>query len=120
MFFDLKMESESVEYKTLIRCTDKLTIAFKFSIISTANELLANGFISSEAYGNVLTTLGWGEDEKASRLVKCVTDTVKVYPGKYRDFMALPMFQKHGLSKLYDDITNEYSKELHAWHHGSY
>lgn len=108
------MESESVEYKTLIKCTDKLTIAFKFSIISTANELLANGFISSEAYGSILTTSGLGEDEKASRLVKCVTDTVKAYPGKYRDFMALPMFQKYSLTKLYDIITNEYGKELHG------
>ena len=86
------MESESVEYKTLIRCTDKLIIAFKFSILSTANELLANGFVSPETYGSILTTSGWSEDEKASRLVKCVADTVKVYPGKYHDFLVFSMF----------------------------
>ena len=74
------MEPESVEYKTLIKCTDKLRIAFKFSLISIADELLANGFVSPEAQSNILTTSGWGEDEKASRLVKCVMDHVNLSP----------------------------------------
>lgn len=106
------MEPESAEYKTLIKCIDKLRIAFKFSLVSIADELLANGFVSSEAHSNILTTSGWGEDEKASRLVKCVTDIVSVCSGKYHDFMALPMFKNHGLSPLYDVITTEYGKEL--------
>ena len=101
------MESESVEYKTLIKCTDRLTIAFRGSIVSTANELLANGFMSPEAHGNILTTPGWGENEKASRLMMCVADTVKMQPAKYREFLALPM-----LSQLHGIITTEYCKEL--------
>ena len=104
------MASESVEYKTLIKYIDKLTIAFKSSPVSIANELLANGFISSEVHGNMLSTPGLGEDVKATRLVTCVTDMVKVCPGKYDDFMGLPLFKEQWLSPLYEVITAEYGK----------
>ena len=108
------MASESVEYKTLIKCLDKLTIAFKSAPVSIANELLANGFISSEAHGNMLSTPGLGEDVKATRLVTCVTDMVKMCPGKYYDFMSLPLFKEQWLSQLRELITNEYGKSRHA------
>ena len=103
------MASESVEYKTLIKCFDKLTIAFKSSPISIANELLANGFISSEVHEQVLLP-GLGDDVKATRLVKCVTDTVNACPGRYYDFMSLPLFQGQCLSPIYDVITTEYGE----------
>ena len=108
------MASESVEYKTLIKYIDKLTIAFKSSPVSVANELLANGLISSEAHGNMLAASGLGEDVKATRLVTCVTDMVKMCPGKYYDFMSLPLFKEQWLSPLHELITNEYGKSRHA------
>jgi hypothetical protein len=107
---DFKME-DSIEYKTLIKCTDRMTIAFRGTIVSTANELLANGFMSPEAHSNILTTSGWGENEKASRLAMCVADTVKMHPGKYYKFLALPMCQGHTLHGI---ITTEHCKELHV------
>ena len=109
------MASESVEYKTLIKYTDKLTIAFKSSPVSVANELLTNGFISSEVHSNVLFTPGLGEDVKATKLVTCVTDMVKMYPGKcYDKFLSLPLFKEQWLFPLHESITNEYGKSRHA------
>ena len=108
------MASESVEYNTLIKCTDKLTIAFKSSPVSIANELLTKGFISPEAHGNMLSTPGLGEDVRATKLVTCVTDMVKMCPGKYYDFLSLPLFKEQWLNPLHELITNEYGKSRHA------
>ena len=110
-----KMASESAEYKTLIKCIDKLTIAFKSSLVLIANELLANGFISYEVHvhGNMLSTSGLGEDVKATRLVTCVTNMVKMCPGKYYDFMALPLFKEQWLNPLHEVITAEYGKQAY-------
>ena len=104
------MASESVEYKTLIKFFDKLAIAFKSSPVSIANELFANGFIPSEALDNTLSASGLGEDAKATRLVNCVIDMVKMNAGKYYDFMSLPLFKEQWLSGLHEIITTEYGK----------
>ena len=101
------MATESLEYKTLIGCIDKLTAAFRCSPLTVANELLSNGFISPEAHGKVLTSL-LGDDVKAAQLVKCVTDLVSVCPGKYYDFMALSLFEEPWLNPLHQVLTTAY------------
>ena len=107
----LKMAStsESLEYKTLIGCVNKLTIAFKSSTVSIANELLSNGFIPPEVHDKITgMTSGLSDDMKATNLVKCVTDQVRMCPGRYYDFVALPLFNEKWLSSLHDAITTEY------------
>lgn len=105
---------ESVEYNTLIGCTTKLTTAFKSSPISVANELFSNGFISPEVHDKVTgMTSGLGDDMKATSLVKCVTDQVRMCPGKYYDFVALSPFKEPWLCSLHDVITTEYGKLPH-------
>ena len=91
----------------MIGCTDKLTAAFGSSLLTVSNELLAKGFISTEAHGKVVTS-ALGDDEKAARLVKCVTDQVSVCPGKYYDFMALPIFKEPWLKPLHQVLTTTY------------
>ena len=103
---------ESVEYNTLIASITKLTTAFKSSPISFANQLLSNGFISPEVYDKVTgMTSVLGDDMKAaSRMVKSVTDQVSMCPGRYYDFMALPLFKEPWMSSVYDAITSDYGK----------
>ena len=103
------MASESVEYRTLIVCNDKLTTMFKLSPVSIANELLAEGLIPPEVHGKVLAP-GLDDVVKATGLVTCVRDIVKVCPGKYHGFMAMPMFKEKWLKQLHDAITTEYGK----------
>ena len=103
--------SESLEYKTLIGCVNKLSIAFKSSLISTANELLSNGFIPPEVHDKVTgMASGLSDDMKATNLVKCVTDQVKMCPGRYYDFMSLPVLKEQWLSSLHDAIITEYGE----------
>ena len=101
------MATESLEYKTLIGCIDKLTAAFRSSLLTVSNELLAKGFISTEAHGKVVTS-ALGDDVKAAQLVKCVTDLVSVCPGRYYDFTALPIFKEPWLNPLHQVLTATY------------
>ena len=84
-------------------------MAFKSSLVSVSNELLANGFISSEVHDKVLSP-GLGDDVKASMLVRCVTDAVCLCPRKYHDFMKLPLFKEQWTKELYEFITAKYGK----------
>ena len=105
---------ESVECSALIGCTTKLTTAFKSSPILVANELLSNGFISPEVHDKVTgITSGVGDDVRATSLVKCVTDQVRMCPGRYYDFMVLPLFKEPWLCSLHDAITIEYGKKVY-------
>ena len=102
---------ESREYQTLIHCTDRLSTAFKNSLVSIADELFAKEFISSELYDNVLKSGFEGDNVKASKLVKSVTDLVRIYPGRYNDFMALKVFQDCvWLKQIRPEITAEYGE----------
>ena len=104
----------SMEYRALIKCFDKLATAFKLSLVTISSELIANGFISSEMCDEVLATSGLNEDVKATKLVKHVIDMIKVFPGRYSDFMALPLFQREQLSPIHDAVMTEYGKAWHA------
>ena len=105
--------SESVEYKTLIGCVNKLTIAFKSSLISIANELLSKGFIPPEVHDKITgMASGLSDDMKATNMVKCVTDQVRMCPGRYYDFMALPLFKEQWLNSLHNAIITEYGKKF--------
>ena len=104
-------QSDSVEYKTLIGCVNKLTIAFKSSLTSIANDLLSNGFIPPEVHDKVTEMAsGLSDDLKATKLVKCVTDQVRMCPGRYYDFMALPVLKEQWLSSLKNAIITEYGE----------
>ena len=102
---------ESIEYQTLIHCTDKLSTAFKHSLVSIADELFAKEFITSDLYDNVLKPGLEGDNVKASNLVKCVADLVSIRPGRYYDFMALELFQECAwLKQIHPVLIAEYGE----------
>ena len=108
-------ESSSLEYETLIRSTDKLVAAFKTSLISISNQLLSKGFVSPEEHDRVTgMTTGLSDDMKATSLVKCVRDQVSTCPGRYYDFMALPLFEAQWLRSLHGAVTAEYGKFVYS------
>ena len=111
MAFSFKMAAqESIEYQTLIHCSDTLSIAFKNSLVSIADELFAKGFIPSDLHDDVLKAGLEGDNVKASKLVKCVTDMVSICPRKYYDFMTLKSFQDVWLKPIHAVLTTEYGK----------
>ena len=101
---------ESIEYQTLIHCSDRLSTAFKNSLVSIADKLLAKGFIPSELHDNVLNSGLEGDKVKASKLVKCVMDIVSICPGRYYDFMTLKSFQEEWLKPIHAVLTTEYGE----------
>ena len=103
-------EQKSIEYQTLIHCSDKLSIAFKNSLVSIADELLAKGFMPSDLHDDVLKAGLESDSVKASKLVKCVTDIVSICPEKYYDFMKLESFQDVWLKPIHAVLTTEYGK----------
>ena len=110
-WLNMASKLESVEYKTIIGCTKTLTTAFKSSTISIANELLSNGLIPPEVHNKITgMASGLSDDVKATNMVNCVADQVRICPGKYYDFMGLPLFKEQWLSSLHDAIITEYGK----------
>ena len=107
--------SESlIEYQTLVRYMDKLTIAFKSSPIAVASELFAKGLISQEVSEKALI-LGISDAVKATEMMMCVADQVRICPGKYYDFMSMKVFEEPWIKSLHDNLIAEYGKLLVAF-----
>ena len=100
---------EFIEYQALARCFSKLTIAFKASTLLISNELYSMGMISPEVHGKLLT-VGVGDDLKATKMMKCVVDLVRVDPGRYYEFMSLPAFKEECFRPIHEEITAVYGE----------
>ena len=96
-----------MEHKTLMTYLDKLAIAFQSSLAPVANELVAKAVIPPEIHGYVLTE-GIDSHTKATKMMMCVADQVRVCPGKYYDFMSMSVFEQAWIKSLRDDLTSEY------------
>ena len=71
--------TDSIEYKTLRACFDKLVLALKLDPVPISNELAAAGLIPPPD-GNI----------EAQQLTQHILDIVKVEPSRYDDvFMVL-------------------------------
>ena len=98
---------ESIEYRALAGCFDKLVIAFRASHLTIANELVAKEVIPNDVHNKVLT-MGGDDEKKATVIVKSALDQIQVCPGKYYDFMALPSVNDPCFRSLHEEITAAY------------
>ena len=75
-------------YQTLLRCIPKLVTALSNAPLSAADQLLANGFISSETYSSLLVP-SLTPDNMARRMVISVCSTVQLSSRKYIEFVQI-------------------------------
>ena len=72
----LQTMDDSIAYKTLLACFDKLVLALRANPVTISNELAANGLIPPPD----------GQIE-AQQLVQRILDIVKVEPTRYDDIV---------------------------------
>ena len=77
--------SDSVEYRTLSRCRDKLVTAFKLDAVTIADAFVSRNLISPAIASEVNELVT--SEQKARRLVDCVFGQVQISHTQYDSFM---------------------------------
>ena len=104
-------EIKMAEHRALLKCTDCITNLLQHQVLSISSKLLAKGLTTKEVHSWVLTSMGVSNEEKAARLVSCVTDHVKSSPEKYPVFVDIlkdePFFKEavKNLSSEYHSMS---------------
>ena len=91
--------AESLEYKTVLSCFDKLVTALKLDPLAVSNELVAEGLIPP-ASGAV----------DAQKLAQLLLERVKLSPRRYYD--VIKVFSRH---EWLGDIVDILQKEHGMW-----
>ena len=79
--------SDSVEYRTLSRCRDKLVTAFKLDAVTIADAFVSRSLISPAIASEVNELVT--SEQKARRLVDCVFGQVQISHTQYDSFMSV-------------------------------
>ena len=77
----------SREYKALLHCSSSLTDLLKNNTVSVSSKLLEKGLVTEDIHDWILTAQGTSNQDKAARLVSCVTDRVKDSAKALHDFI---------------------------------
>ena len=98
----------SVEYRTFIRCRDKLVTAFKLDAVTVADALVSSNLIPpavSTEIGELVTS-----ERKASRLVDCIFAKVEISHTHFNSFITV--FSQVGpwLSDIVDILNSTHRK----------
>ena len=81
------MSRDSREYKTLLHCSSSLTDLLKNNTVSVSTKLQEKGLVTEEVHDWILTVQGTSNQDKAARLMSCVTDRVKDSTERLHDFI---------------------------------
>ena len=102
--------SDSVEYQSLVKCRDKLVIAFKLDAVTVANSLVSSDLIPpaiSSEIGELATS-----ERRASRLVDCIFAKVEISHTHYGSFITV--FSQFGwLSDIVEILNSTHRKLSH-------
>lgn len=86
------------EYRAVLECTASLTDLLQHQVLCISNQLLEKGLVTKEVHDWVLTVQGVSNQDKAARLVSCVTDQIKSSAQKYHTFIGIlkqdPFFEE--------------------------
>ena len=103
--------SDSVEYRSLVKCRDKLVTAFKLDAVTVANCLVSSNLIPpaiSSEIGELATS-----ERKASRLVDCIFAKVEISHTHYSSFVTV--FSQFGwLSDIVEILNSTHRKLGHT------
>ena len=80
------MSGNNKEHQKLLKCKSELVSLLKHSL-PTCSRLLEEGLVSEDVSEWVTTAQGASYQEKATRVVSCVTDQVKVSAQRFYDFV---------------------------------
>ena len=75
------------EYEAFLKHTNYLADLLQHQVVSTSSQLLEKKLVSKDLHDWVLTALGVSNKEKATRLLSCVADQIKMSSGKYDAFL---------------------------------
>ena len=78
----------NIEYRALFQCTSGLTDLLQHNL-SVSDKLLEKGLITMDVHDYILTAQGVSNQQKASRLVSCLSDRVKDAAQMFHDLVAL-------------------------------
>ena len=108
---------QSPEYETLIQSTDDLTTALSNDLTNIAGKLLARRMIPESVHDTVTGSRSPGltRRDKASRLIICIRDRVKITPEAFSTFMEVLQGELHleNTVKQLSDRLKSFSKSLH-------
>ena len=99
--------SDSIEYRTLVRCREKLVTAFTMDTMAVANALVSNDLLPpnvSSEIGELATSQG-----KANRLVDCILSKVLISHTHYNSFIVV-FSQIPWLSDIIEFLKSTYGK----------
>ena len=78
----------NIEHEALTRCSSGLTDLLQHNL-HLSSKLLEKGLVTEQVHGWVLTAHGVSNQEKAARLVSCVSDRVKTSGHLYSAFLEI-------------------------------
>ena len=99
--------SDSVEFRALTRCRDKLVTAFKLDAVSVANALVSSNLIPpvvSSEIGELASS-----ERKANRLVDCIFAKVQISHTHYNSFIGV-FSQLTWLSDIVEILNSTHRK----------
>ena len=102
------MSEESPARKALVQCTSDLTALFKHNL-SCSGKLLEKALITEAVHDWVLTAQGVSNQEKAARIVSCLTDRVKGSTQQFHDFIEVLKEVDPFCADIIDKLTSLHS-----------
>ena len=103
------MSRDSREYKALLHCSSSLTDLLKNNTVSVSTKLLEKGLVTEDVRDWVLSAQGVSNQDKAARVVACVTDRVKDSAEILQDFIDVLKGDSY-----FKDIVETLCAELHS------
>ena len=107
----------SLEVKAIIKCNDKLVIAFSGDLTSLCEALLAKELIASNLEEQMFVHSDINE-VKASKLVEGVRKSIEIAPNKFKEFLEVLQKMSHDsadfLSLKYIELNNARSSVVKA------
>lgn len=99
-------EGVSIEYTTIVKCTDKITSEISADPLSVATKLVSIGMIPQSLVGSA--QLQTKEKKvKASELVEQITNRIGSFPESFEEFLGI-LNEFTWLKKLVECVGKEY------------
>ena len=107
--------SQNIEYTAIQKCFDTaldLLGSGTVDLTSFGQELVSASFLGQAALNNILNTPGHTTNDKASKLLQCVSAQVKTNPEKsYKAYLDI-LEHRPALITLLNEIKKEYGKKI--------
>ena len=95
--------TDTPEYKTIIKCTAKLTTAVKNNITALSGHLLSNELITSDNDTDLRNTV-LSELDRAAKLVELVRCKVRLSPDNFHKFIKILEEEKQNYEHIIVDL----------------